>query len=347
MAGWILHVDVDQFICAVEIRRRPELRGRPVLVGGTGDPNQPRTVVAGASYEARAFGVHSGMPMRTAARRCPDAVFLAKDDPAYDAASAEVMAVLRGLDGVVVEVWGWDEAVVGTTTSDPEALAARIRTSVLEQTGLSCCVGISDNKQRAKMATGFAKESPERVFRFTDENWMPVMGDRPTDALWGVGTKSARNLAELGLHTVRELAMADVDMLKRRFGPVTGGWFRMLALGRGDDQVNAEPWVPRSRSKQVTYPADLTERADIERHVADLAREVTAEVVGEGRVVQRVAVTVRTASFFTRTKIRKLPSATTDGDVVARAALAVLDGFPLDRPVRLLGVRAELVPLDP
>jgi DNA polymerase-4 len=105
--------------------------------------------------------------------------------------------------------------------------------------------------------------------------------------------------------------------------------------------------VPRSRSKQVTYPADLTERADIERHVADLAREVTAEVVGEGRVVQRVAVTVRTASFFTRTKIRKLPSATTDGDVVARAALAVLDGFPLDRPVRLLGVRAELVPLDP
>ncbi len=344
--AWILHVDVDQFICAVEVRRRPELRGRPVLVGGTGDPNQPRTVVAGASYEARKFGVHSGMPMRTAARKCRDAVFLAKDDPAYEAASVEVMDTLRGLDDVVVEVWGWDEAVVGTTTARPEELAAEIRAAVLAGTGLSCCVGISDNKQRAKVATGFAKAGPG-VYTLTDENWMPVMGDRPTDALWGVGPKSARNLAELGFHTVRELAMADPDVLKRRFGPVMGGWFWMLALGRGDNQVTAEPWVPRSRSKQVTYPTDLTDRDEIEQHVVQLAREVTAEVVAEGRTVERVGVTVRTASFFTRTKASKLPQATTDAEVVARTALEVLDRFELDRPIRLLGVRAELVPLLP
>lgn len=347
MGEWILHVDLDAFICAVEVRRNPELRGLPVIVGGAGDPAQPRTVVAGASYEAREYGVHSGMPLRTAARRCPEAVFLAKDDPAYEAASEEVMEVLRTFP-VVVEVWGWDEAVLGASTDDPEALAAEIREHVAAETGLTCGVGISDNKQRAKVATGFAKQlRPEAVYRLTDENWMPVMGDRPTDALWGVGAKSARNLAELGFNTVRELALADPDVLKERFGPVMGGWFRMLALGRGDNQVTAEPWVPRSRSKQVTYPTDLTDHAEIERLVLELAEDVRTEIVGQGRVVQRVAVTVRNKSFYTRTKIMKLPSATTDSDEIGQAALTVLRKFPLDRPVRLLGVRLELVPLDP
>jgi len=118
---WVLHVDLDQFIAAVEVLRRPELRGKPVIVGGAGDPSQ-RSVVATASYEAREYGVHSGMPMRTAAKRCPDAVFLPADNAAYDEVSAVVMDTLRGFD-VVVEVMGWDEAFVGAVTSDPEALA--------------------------------------------------------------------------------------------------------------------------------------------------------------------------------------------------------------------------------
>lgn len=345
VARWILHVDLDQFICAVEIRRHPELRGLPVIVGGTGDPQQPRTVVAGASYEARAYGVHSGMPLRTAYRRCPDAVLLAKDDPAYEEASEEVMAVLRRFP-VVLEVWGWDEAVIGADSDDPEALAAELRAAIRDETQLTCAIGISDNKQRAKVATGFAKQlRPQAVYRLTDENWMPVMGDRPTDALWGIGKKSARNLAELGFHTVRELAAADPEVLKQRFGPVMGGWFRMLALGKGDDQVTAEPWIPKSRSKQVTYPTDLTDPVEIERNVVELAEEVTHDVVAEGRTVQRVSVTVRNASFYTRTKIMKLPEATTDPEVVAQSAVRILRRFPLDRPVRLLGVRAELVPL--
>ncbi len=120
---WILHVDLDQFIAAVEVLRRPELAGRPVIVGGNGDPTE-RAVVATASYEAREYGVHSGMPLRTAYKRCPDGVYLAADHAAYDAASAEVMATLRGFD-VVVEVLGWDEAFLGAATDDPEALARR------------------------------------------------------------------------------------------------------------------------------------------------------------------------------------------------------------------------------
>jgi len=153
---WILHVDLDEFLAAVEKRRRPGLVGRPVVVGGSGDPTHRREVVASASYEARAFGVRAGMPLRAAFRKCPEAVFLPSDHPAYESASEEVMAALRSLP-VRVEVWGWDEAFVAAHVDDPEELAARIRGVVRRETGLSCSVGVGDNKLRAKMATGFGK----------------------------------------------------------------------------------------------------------------------------------------------------------------------------------------------
>jgi DNA polymerase IV len=131
---WLLHVDMDYFLAAVEVRRRPELRGRPVVVGGDGDPSRPRQVVATASYEARAYGVHSGMPMQQAFRKCPDAVFLPSDHPAYDAASVEVMEVLRSF-GHPLEMWGWDEAYLGAGCEDPEELARTTRTAVHDQSG--------------------------------------------------------------------------------------------------------------------------------------------------------------------------------------------------------------------
>src|SRR4249920_277202 len=207
---WILHVDLDQFLASVELRRRPELVGLPVIVGGNGDPTEARKVVTCASYEARAFGVHAGMPLRTAARRCPQATFLPSDPAAYDEASEQVMGLLRDL-GHPVEVWGWDEAYLGADTDDPVALADRVRTVVAAATGLSCSVGISDNKQRAKVATGFGK--PAGVFMLTDENWMAVMGDRGVDALWGVGPKTAKRLAGLGITTVADLAVTDSAVL--------------------------------------------------------------------------------------------------------------------------------------
>ncbi len=341
---WILHVDLDQFLAAVEVLRRPELRGRPVVVGGSGDPTQRRMVVATASYEARASGVRSGMPLRAAAKRCPDAVFLPTDRPTYEAASARVMATLRSLP-VVVEVWGWDEAFVGARTDDPEGLAGDIRRTVLAETGLSCSVGIGDSKQRAKIATGFAK--PAGVYRLTAANWMQVMGDRPTDALWGIGPKTAKRLAESDITTVAQLAAADPDDLAEQFGPRTGPWFRVLALGGGDTRVVDEPWVARSRSRETTFPQDLTERAAIDEELARLAEDLARDVVSAGRLVARVAVKVRFSSFFTRTRITTLPTPTTDPAVVRRAALLVLDRFELDRPVRLLGVRVELAPPAP
>ncbi|MFN8033259.1 MAG: DNA polymerase IV [Mycobacterium sp.] len=338
---WVLHVDLDQFLASVELRRHPELVGLPVIVGGSGDPTEPRKVVTCASYEARAFGVHAGMPLRSAARRCPEATFLPSDPAAYDEASDQVMGVLRDL-GHPVEVWGWDEAYVGAHVVDPVALAETIRTQIAGQTGLACSVGISDNKQRAKVATGFGK--PDGVYTLTDANWMDVMGDRLVDALWGVGPKTAKKLAGLGITTLWQLAHTDAELLTETFGPRTGLWLLLLAKGGGDSTVSAEPWIPRSRSHVVTFPHDLTDRADMDAAVADLAARALEDVVAQSRIVTRVAVTVRTNTFFTRTKIRKLEQPSTDAEAITSAALRVLDLFDLDRPVRLLGVRLELAP---
>src|SRR5690606_2946718 len=237
MAWWVLHVDMDQFIAAVELLRRPELRGLPVVVGGDGDPTK-RGVVSTASYEARAFGVHSGLPLRTALRRCPDAVFLPVDRAAYDAASAQVMAALREIPGAVVEVLGWDEAFVGIDTEDPEGVAHEIRCRVLTATRLSCSVGIGQKRLQAKLATQLGK--PGGVYRITDENWFAHFGERPTEALWGIGAKTAKRLAALGIHTVNQLAATDPAELARQIGPTTGPWLVSLSRGRSSAIVSAE-----------------------------------------------------------------------------------------------------------
>ncbi|MDF3338800.1 DNA polymerase IV [Mycolicibacterium septicum] len=339
MSAWVLHVDLDQFLASVELRRHPELEGLPVIVGGSGDPTEPRKVVTCASYQAREFGVHAGMPLRTAARKCPDATFLPSDPEAYDAASEQVMGLLRDL-GHPLEVWGWDEAYLGAEVSDPVELAERIRTVIAAETGLSCSVGISDNKQRAKVATGLAK--PAGVYMLTEANWMSVMGDRTPDALWGVGPKTTKKLATLGITTVADLAATDATVLTSAFGPSTGLWILLLAKGGGDTEVSSEPWIPRSRSHVVTFAADLTERGEMDDAIRELTRRTLDEVVEQGRIVTRVAVTVRTSTFYTRTKIRKLAAPSTDAGVITETALAVFDQFELDRPIRLLGVRLEL-----
>jgi DNA polymerase-4 len=338
-AEWVLHVDLDQFLAAVEVLRRPELAGRPVVVGGDGDPTRPRQVVATASYEAREFGVRSGMPLARAARLCPDATFLPSDRPAYEAASAEVMKTLRSLP-VVVEEWGWDEAFLGARSDDPESLAEEVQRRVLAETRLTCAVGIGQTRLQAKTATGFAK--PGGIARLTRRTWIDTMGDRPVTALWGIGARTAARLAELGIDTVSELAASDHRELARQFGPTIGPHLKLLGIGGHDSPVVDEPHVARSRSREVTFPRDLVDRDEIAGHVVALAREVTDAVVSEGRRVTHVAVKVRTATFFTRTKISKLAGPTTSADEVAAKAAVVLARFELDRPIRLLGVRVVL-----
>lgn len=345
---WVLHIDLDQFIAAVEVLRHPELTGRPVVVGGRGDPTE-RGVVATASYEARAFGVGSGMPLRVAARKCPDAVFLRADHAAYEEASEQVMATVRGLEWggvpVVVQVLGWDEAFVAAgpghgALGDPDEFAAHLRATVLEATGLHSSVGIGDTKPRAKNATDFGK--PQGSFRLTEDNWFEVMGERPTRALWGIGAKTEKKLTALGIRTVRQLALSDATLLAEHLGPTMGPWYHRLGRGADTSLVDATPWVPRAHGREETFQQDLTDPDDVVAAVRDLTARVLADLVREGRPAVRVGLKVRFAPFRTTTRSLTLPAATNDLETLADAAVVLLRRVESDRPVRLLGVRLEM-----
>jgi DNA polymerase-4 len=337
VSTWVLHVDLDQFLAAVEVLRRPELAGLPVVVGGRGDPTE-RGVVSTASYEAREYGIRSGMALRIAARKCPDAVFLPVDFAVYEDVSAVVMETLRGL--AVTEVMGWDEAFLGVETDDPEAFALRVREAVLDATRLHCSVGIGDNKLRAKIATEFGK--PQGMFRLTAANWFEVMGDRPTSALWGVGSKTAKRLATLGISTVRELANSDPDQLAAEIGPTMGPWYWRLGRGIASSRVDDTPYVARGRSQETTFQQNLTDWTQVEQEVRRLTGQVMNDVRAAGRQVERVVLKVRYAPFITVSRSRKLPTPSDDLMVLTAVALELVEKLDHTRAVRLLGVRAEM-----
>jgi DNA polymerase-4 len=339
---WVLHVDLDQFIAAVEVLRRPELAGRPVIIGGRGDPTE-RAVVSTASYEARAFGVGSGMPLRIAARKVPDAVILPVDQDAYLAASETVMETLREQPDATVQVLGWDEAFIGTVTDDPEGYARQVQTAVLRRTRLHCSVGIGDTLVRAKVATGFGK--PAGVFRLTAGNWLDVMGSRPTRDLWGVGAKVSGRLAKLGINTVAELAACDPEDLVPEFGPKMGPWYAELGRGDGASVVDDTPWVARGHSRETTFQQDLTDPAQVDEAVRELVARVLEDVVAERRPVVGLTLKVRYAPFSTTTRARKIPGTSDQNEILARA-LDLAAEIEAGRPIRLLGLRAEMAMPD-
>jgi DNA polymerase-4 len=337
---YLLHLDLDEFIAAVERLRHPELQGKPIVVGGDGDPTK-RGVVSTASYEARAFGIRSAMPLRTAYKRNPDAIFLPVDEGAYLEASRDVMDTLRTFDAEV-EVAGWDEAFLAVASDDPETLARAIQRRVLERTRLWCTIGIGDNRLQAKLASGFGK--PRGVFVLTSDRWDEMMFGLPTAELWGIGSKTSAKLADLGIRTVGQLAGTDEAVLAERFGPRTGPWLASLGRGEGSARVHPEGWIPKGRSREHTFQQNLTDPNEIGAEVARIAREVSQDLRAGGRLAARVVVKVRFAPFFTSTHGVALAEPTADPERLAEAAGRALERFELDRPVRLLGVRAEMAP---
>lgn len=339
---WVLHVDLDQFIAAVEILRRPELAGRPVIVGGRGDPTE-RAVVSTATYEARALGVTSGMPLRIAARKIPDAVFLPVDKDHYLAASNDVFATVRAHPGAIVQVIGWDEAFVGITTADPEEDARAIQQAVLENTHLHCSVGIGDTLLRAKNATDLGK--PQGIFRLTVENWLDVMGERPTKELWCIGPKISKRLGELGITTVRELAAVDPAALAAEFGPKMGPWYSELGRGEGTSVVDDTPWVARGHSRETTFQTDIPS-ADATAAFRDLFDQVWPDILAEGRDVIGVTLKVRYAPFTTKTYRHKIAQARDRDEVWREIEALSTQRVEPDRTIRLLGLHLEMVMPD-
>jgi DNA polymerase-4 len=241
-----------------------------------------------------------------------------------------------------VEVLGWDEAFLGADVDDPEALARAVQQEVLAVTGLHCSVGIGDNKLQAKIATGFGK--PQGIGRLTSEEWYAVMGERPTTALWGIGSRTARRLAELGIDTVRQLSEADAQLLADRLGPTMGPWYRRLGRGVDSSPVDPTPWVARAHGRETTFQADLDDWDRVTEEARRLAAQVTEDITREGRPAVRVGVKVRYVPFETRQRSLTLPAPTSDGRVIADAAVELVARLDHARKVRLLGVRAEMAP---
>jgi DNA polymerase IV len=195
---------------------------------------------------------------------------------------------------------------------------------------------------RAKIATDFGK--PQGVYQLTRDNWFEVMGDRPTDAIWGIGTRIKARLAELGIETVHDLATADEERLIGEFGPTMGPHFSRLGRGVSSAHVDDTPWVARAHGHETTYQQNLTEPDEIAAAIRVLADQVVGDIRREDRPCMRVHLKVRFAPFFTTTRIRKLPEPTFDAETIAATALELLEKLDDDRPIRLLGVRAEMVP---
>jgi DNA polymerase-4 len=263
------------------------------------------------------------------------------DRPVYEAASAQVMQVLKEVPDAVVEVLGWDEAFVGVRTDDPEATAREVQRAVLDATSLHCSVGIGDTLVRAKIATDFGK--PRGTFRLTRETWLEVMGHRPTTALWGVGPRISARLADLGIHTVAELAGTEEDVLVAHFGPANGAHVGRLGRGGGRAWPDDTPWVARAHGHETTYQRDL-DPAEVPGALRVLAEQVAADLRREERAAMRVHLKVRVKPFFTSTKVRKLATPTYDPGLIAATAHELYLALGDDRPVRLLGIRGEMVP---
>ncbi|TMD33153.1 MAG: DNA polymerase IV [Chloroflexi bacterium] len=335
----ILHVDLDAFFAAVEQRDRPELRGRPVIVGGGGPTD--RGVVSTASYEARVFGVRSAMPLRTAAALCPNAVFVPVDGAKYLAVSSEVMTILRRFTPRVEPV-SIDEAFMDVTGSqalfgDGESIGRQIRSAIADELALTASVGVATTKLVAKVASDLRKPDALVVVPPGDE--AAFLAPLPITRLWGVGARMADDLRELGVMTIGELASLDATLLERRFGKNGAA---LAARARG---LDADPVADRAPAKSIghehTFDIDTSDPEVIERTLLAMAEGVAGRLRATGVKAATVTVKIRDSAFRTVTRQRTLPDPTDLTEPIWRAALELARPEVRGLRVRLLGVTAS------
>ncbi len=339
----ILHVDMDAFFAAVEVRDRPELAGLPVIVGGA---SARRGVVAAASYPARAFGIHSAMPTAEAFRRCPAAVLIPARHGVYGAVSERIMAIL-GQFTPLVEPMSVDEAFLDVTgcealLGDPVTIARKIKAAIRERERLTASVGVAPNKLTAKIASDL--EKPDGLTVVPDEP-AAFLAPLPVRRLWGVGPKTAEALLGLGITTIGALAAFDPRRLQRLVGDHAAG---LQALARGEDDRPVETGRDaKGLSREETFAEFLRDPGQIDRALLDLAEDVGQRLRADGLRARVVTLKVRDETFATVTRSRTLGEPTDLGEVLHETARALLrDKVDLGgRAIRLLGVGAEgLVP---
>ena len=328
----IAHLDADAFYVSVEILRRPELAGQPVVVAGTG----PRAVVTTASYEARKFGVGSAVPAARARRLCPDAIFIPPDFAHYREVSARMMGILRA-HAPVVEVVGLDEAYLDLTDMvAPRAAMRRLVADVHSATGLTCSVGIGPNKLVTTLASDADK--PQRCLSLTREEACARFASAPVTLVPGIGERTAQRLAQLGIRALGELGRASEEELCSRFGPRQGGW--LIRRARFEDEGTVQPVrEPVSESRETTFPRDVADGAELERVLAELTEQLCAGLRRQNRRGRTVGIKVRLDDFSTHTRAKTLPAAVNETERVGEVARDLLRDFAPSRPVRLLGVR--------
>jgi DNA polymerase IV len=331
MAGPIAHLDLDAFYANVELQRRPELRGLPVIVAGSG----PRSVVTTASYEARRFGIGSAMPASQARRLCPDAIVIAPDFEAYRATSRAVMDILRA-HVERVEQLGLDEAYLDLTgLVAPKAAMRRLVAEIREQTGMSASIGIGPNKLVAKVASD--AEKPAGFVVLTREQACARFAQEPPSLVPGIGPRTAERLTALGITTLSALAATDEALLADAFGARQGPWLRRRARFEGSADV--EPVREAvSESRETTFDYDITDPARLEAILAELTTRLCDGLRRHERRGRTIRIKVRLADWTTVTRARTIPAPTDDAAVVGEIALELLREYAPPGPVRLLGV---------
>ena len=328
----IAHVDMDAFYVSVELMRRPELRGLPVVVAGTG----PRAVVTTASYEARRFGVFSATPAERARRLCPGAVFIPPDHNAYRETSQKVMEVLREhIDRV--EVVGLDEAYLDLSGIErPKAAARRVKQAVLERTGLVCSIGIGPSKLVAKVSSD--AEKPNGFVVMSREQACERFAGASPGLIPGIGPRTVERLDALEIRTLGELADAPQEALTASFGARMGPYLKALSRFEDDREVTTHR-PTKSESTETTFDYDLSGLDALEPHLDRLALELCQRLAKRSHRGRTIGIKVRLNDFSTHTRARSLNEPTNDLDTIKRVATELLREFDPPRPVRLIGVR--------
>ncbi|GHF76111.1 DNA polymerase-4 [Amycolatopsis bartoniae] len=335
----LLHVDMDAFFAAVELRTRPELVDKPVVVAGSG----PRSVVTSANYPAREYGVRAAMPAAVARRLCPQAVFIPPTPGLYGEVSKGVMTIFRELTPLV-EPMSLDEAFLDVSgalrrlRATPAELAELIRERVRAEHGITCSVGVAGVKFIAKLASGMAK--PDGVVVVPVDQTLEFLHPLPISALWGVGKRTEESLRRLGLNTIADVATAPLPRLRRAVGNAAAD--HLYALANGQDERGVVPEsVDKSIGAEHTFDTDQRDRGLLERELLRLSERVAASLRAKEVRGRTVSIKVRFADFRTITRARTLPSPTDVARVIHATAVALLAEAVSGAEIRLLGVRVE------